>query len=113
MRDDDPRIKSLMSEGLARALSPPPSADTELQVKTTCDSILRLYDLHTKYSKLYKYDDGLVGPPYVVYRISTTNATRVFYGHGLATSDEEFLGVLIFLIVLILIVGVLIFAFQA
>jgi hypothetical protein len=113
MRGDDPRLKPLKSAALLRGLSPLPVVSSDLQAKTISDAILQLYGLHTKYSKRYNYDDGLVGPPYVIYRVSTNEVTRVYYGNGLATPDEEFLGILIFLIVLCVIIGAPIFAFRA
>jgi hypothetical protein len=113
MRGNDPRLKPLKTEALAAALSPPPSANNDLQAKTISGAILQLYALHTKYSKLYNYDDGLVGPPYVIYQVSTNSVTRVYYGSGLATQDETFLCILLFLIVLFLIIGVIGYAFRA
>jgi len=113
MRGDDARLKPLKSEALIAALSPPPSADKELQARTICGAILQLYALHIKYSKQYKYDPGLVGPPYVIYRVSTNNATRIYYGNGSATSDETVVDILLCLTVVLLIVGIIIFALRS
>ncbi len=112
MQGDDPRLKALKSEAFSTQYLPGSSAGDDLQAKAISDRILRLYALHTEYSKRYKYDDGLVGPPYVVYRINTNDVKSVYYGSGFATSDEKFVDILIFLIVLFVIIGVSIFAYR-
>jgi hypothetical protein len=113
MRGDDPRLKALRSEAFDTAFPPDSSAGDGLQAKAISDRILRLFALHTEYSKRYNYDHGLVGPPYVVYRISTNDVKRVYYGNGFATSDEKFVNILIILIVLLVIVGVIILGYRA
>jgi hypothetical protein len=112
MRGDDPRIKSLKSKALIAALSPSASADKDMQAKMISRAILQLYALHTKYTKRYNYDDGLVGPPYVIYRISTNDVTRIYYGNGLTTSDENVLGIVVCVIVFVLIAGIIVYALR-
>jgi hypothetical protein len=113
MWGNDSRLKQLKSETLTKALSPPLTADTDLEAKTICGGILQLYALHTKYSKHFEYDDGLVGPPYVVYRVTTNSVTRIYYGRGLVNDDERVLGVLLCAIMIVLLVGILIFVLKA
>lgn len=112
MRGDDPRLKPLKSKALMSALSPPSSATKDVQAKTICGGILQLYALHTKYAKRYNYDDGLVGPPYVIYRIGTNNVTRIYFGNGSTNSDKSVVDILLCLIVIVLIVGVIIFSLR-
>ena len=112
MRGDDPRIKHLKSEALLQELSPPSSATKDQQAKSICRAILQMYALHTKYSKQYKYDDGFVGPPHIIYRIDTNSVTRIYYGSGSTTSDEDVVAILLCLIVIVLIVSVVVFALH-
>jgi hypothetical protein len=48
-----------------------------------------MYHLHKKYSKAYGYGEGLIGPPYVIYKITPTNTTQIYYGNGRTTGFIE------------------------
>jgi hypothetical protein len=112
IRNDDPRLKALRTKALGAALSPPLSIKPELETKAVCGGILQLYALHNKYSKLFNYDAGLVGPPYVIYKISTNNVICAYYGSSLAKPDEIFLFILISFVVLFVVVAAIKIAFQ-
>jgi len=105
-------LKSLMPEELRQRLGNIAASDKPLDTPTVDATVLQLFAFHRKYAKQYGYPDGNVGPPYVIYRISTTNVTRIYFGGGNMGSDETVVGIIVVAIVLILIVGPLILALK-
>jgi hypothetical protein len=113
MRGDDPRVKALQTKALSDGLNPSPSTNENMQEKAISAAILNLYALHIRYARSYNYNDGMVGPPYAIYRISTNSVTRIYYGNGFPTSDESLTNFLLCAVVAVLIVSVIIFALRS
>jgi hypothetical protein len=105
-------LKSLMPKELRQRLGDLAASDKQMDSPTVNATVLQLFAFHRKYAKQYGYPDGNVGPPYVIYRISTTNVTRIYYGGGRMDSDESVVCTIVATIVLIFIVGLLIFVLK-
>jgi hypothetical protein len=73
--------------------------------------LLTMFRLQSTYAVKNSYEGG-VGPPYIVYRITPTNVTQVYYGNGATDSDELVVGTLLSAIVTVLVVGLLIIALK-
>jgi hypothetical protein len=105
-------LNSVMPAELRHRLGDITASDKPLDTPTVDATLLQLFAFHRKYAKQYGYPDGNVGPPYVIYRISTTNVTQIYYGGGTTGSDEMAVGIVVGAMVLMLVIGIVIFALK-
>jgi hypothetical protein len=106
----DPRLVTPESQRLTMTLS---NFENFRPVETTNFSrvLLTMFKFQTTSAVKNSYEGG-VGPPYIIYRITPTNVTQVYYGNGKTDSDELAVGTLLSGIVTALIVGLLIIALK-